>query len=308
MGSPAGKKHGTTSSSLTTKRARVAQTGNKHHEWLDRRLVIVVILQCAVFALCLLMPQLVLTPFLFAPVLIAVAFASPRAVTVLGVIAFLMAMYAGWLGITFSTGMAIYVRAPAMAFIIAIAVILARQRASREEQLHQLSLRDPLTGLANRTLLLEMLETALKQRQGRSPLSVLYIDLDDFKFINDQFGHEAGDQVLVEVARRVRESVRAGDTVARIGGDEFVALCPSAGNLAGATVVSQRILDRLSEEFEIDGQRVSIAGCVGVACGAGEPMSASEVLRAADQALYQAKSAGPARFAISDLEISGKSL
>lgn len=280
----------------------MAQTqGTKLHEWLDRRLIIVVLLEAAIFATCLLFPQLFLTPFMFAPMLVAVAFASPRVITVLGTAVFLMAMYAGYQGSS-SNGLAIWVRAPAMAFLICTAVILTRQRVAREEEMHRMSLRDPLTGLANRTLLLEVLENALNQRQGRSALTVLYIDLDDFKFINDHFGHEAGDEVLIEAGRRIKESVRVGDTVSRIGGDEFVVVCNSAGNLEGTAIVSQRILDRLRAPMDLGGQPIALAGCVGAASGARAPMSALEVLRTADQALYRAKSAGTSRYNITDLE------
>jgi diguanylate cyclase (GGDEF)-like protein len=173
------------------------------------------------------------------------------------------------------------------------------RRARARDALAMLAMRDTLTGLPNRALLLDRLEVAmLDLRRGQRALSVLFLDLDGFKEVNDTFGHEAGDQVLVEVASRVRRTVRAIDTVARLGGDEFVIVCPSdAGAPDGAAWIedlARRLLEVLAEPIHYDGQSRSVTASIGIATVGGEG-SAAEMLRAADAAMYRAKHKGPNR-------------
>jgi diguanylate cyclase (GGDEF)-like protein/PAS domain S-box-containing protein len=158
--------------------------------------------------------------------------------------------------------------------------------------------RDALTGLANRRLLLQRLDQAVG-RAGRAGtrLAVLFVDLDRFKTVNDGLGHGAGDALLVEVARRLKATVRSTDTVGRLGGDEFVVLLdplradPDAGRVAGAIVAA------LAEPYAIGGQELISAASVGIALYPADGASAAELVGRADAAMYRAKSRGGAGFA-----------
>jgi diguanylate cyclase (GGDEF)-like protein len=154
---------------------------------------------------------------------------------------------------------------------------------------------DALTGLPNRTLILDRLGQLLKaRRRGRHPVAVLFLDLDGFKDVNDMLGHEAGDQLLRAVAERLRAAVRQGDTVGRLGGDEFVVVVD--GEEAGPTpeAVAERILAVLREPVLLDGrQSLAVTASIGIAVGTAE--DPGEVLREADVALYEAKAAGKSR-------------
>ncbi|HWS58878.1 MAG TPA: diguanylate cyclase [Actinotalea sp.] len=163
-----------------------------------------------------------------------------------------------------------------------------------QEDLAALALRDPLTGLANRRLLDILLNAALARGQRSSqPLVVTYVDLDDFKAVNDTHGHAAGDAVLVETARRLRTTVRGADIVARIGGDEFVvAQEPDAD---GAGSFARRIAAALAPAFRLpDGTLVTCHASLGVAESHTHP-TATGLLAAADAAMYAAKRARPGR-------------
>jgi diguanylate cyclase (GGDEF)-like protein len=159
---------------------------------------------------------------------------------------------------------------------------------------HRASADDTLTGLASRSLFLERLREAAAR--GTS-LAVLFLDLDDFKLINDGWGHETGDRLLIEVAERLRHAVPPGDLVARLGGDEFTVLCEGVAGDAEALAVAGRVRDALAEPFAIAGQRrhvrVSI-GCRVVAPGV-DNEGAEALLRDADVAMYQAKDLGKDR-------------
>jgi diguanylate cyclase (GGDEF)-like protein/PAS domain S-box-containing protein len=134
-----------------------------------------------------------------------------------------------------------------------------------ERQLQHLAYHDALTGLPNRLLLSDRLSQAIAQaRRSDKKLAVLYLDLDGFKPINDNYGHEKGDLVLVEVARRLSDSLRESDTVARIGGDEFVALLTDISDLSECEVTSRRLLDSITQPFMLDGHRLSLSVSVGI--------------------------------------------
>ncbi|MGH9179873.1 MAG: EAL domain-containing protein, partial [Acidimicrobiales bacterium] len=166
------------------------------------------------------------------------------------------------------------------------------ERTALEEQLRRQALHDPLTGLGNRALFRDRLQHAM-DRSSRRPelLAVLMVDLDGFKQVNDSLGHDAGDRLLSEVARRLQDCVRVGDTVARMGGDEFAVLLERA-DLEGPAVVAQRIVYRLRAPVEIDGRAIVTQGSVGVAVGSPSTLTAGELLRNADLAMYVAKSKG----------------
>ncbi len=158
------------------------------------------------------------------------------------------------------------------------------------------ALHDSLTGLPNRVLLLDRLEAALARiRRHRSFLAVLYLDLDRFKTINDNLGHEVGDRVLQVVASRLQETLRPSDSVARLGGDEFAAVLPDLHDLHEATYVADRLLAAVAAPVDLgDGELVTTVS-IGIA-GAGDgDASAAELLRRADFAMYTAKDRGRAR-------------
>jgi diguanylate cyclase (GGDEF)-like protein/PAS domain S-box-containing protein len=171
------------------------------------------------------------------------------------------------------------------------------ERKQIEEQLAHQALHDSLTGLANRSLLRDRLELALRrsQRSGTHP-AVLYLDLDGFKSVNDTLGHDAGDAMLVEVARRLTGAIRAGDTVSRLGGDEFAILIEQTSpDIDEASTTADRVLQVLGVPVEIDGQLLGVSVSIGIAI-ADEGATATSLLRDADIAMYQAKSAGRGRW------------
>lgn len=165
-------------------------------------------------------------------------------------------------------------------------------RTALENQLRHQAWHDPLTGLGNRTLLQDRLEHALDRgRRSGSTVALLLLDLDGFKQVNDSFGHVVGDRLLVEVARRLSDSVRLGDTVARMGGDEFAILLEHAEDDL-PTVVAQRILYRLRAPMSLDGKSLVTAASLGLVVGSASVSTGAELLRNADLAMYRAKAKG----------------
>jgi len=165
----------------------------------------------------------------------------------------------------------------------------AIERKRSEVRLAEQALQDSLTGLPNRVLLLDRLNLALA-RAARRPTSVavLFLDLDRFKTINDSLGHDAGDHLLLEIAGRLRASVRPGDTVARFGGDEFLILCEELTNEFEAIRVAERATQAIAAPIEVAGRGISVGASVGIAYGASDHR-AHELIRQADAAMYRAK-------------------
>jgi diguanylate cyclase (GGDEF)-like protein len=161
----------------------------------------------------------------------------------------------------------------------------------REGDLRRRALHDPLTGLGNRDLFGDRLEAALVRRTP-APLAVLFVDLDGFKDVNDSLGHAAGDEVLGEVADRIRSCLRPGDTAARLGGDEFALLVERVGSPSAAVAVAMRILDALRAPVSAAGQPVTLTASIGVALAAPGGTSSQELLHRADAAMYRAKRSG----------------
>ncbi|TWI67617.1 PAS domain S-box-containing protein/diguanylate cyclase (GGDEF)-like protein [Pseudoduganella lurida] len=157
---------------------------------------------------------------------------------------------------------------------------------------------DVLTGLPNRNLFQERLRHEMKKAQrGRAFLALLFIDLDRFKQVNDRYGHQQGDALLVQVAQRLGACMRATDTLARIGGDEFVAILPELGHVGDAERVARDVIAVLQRPFELaGGNQGHISGSVGIALYPSDAADAEELLRNADQAMYAAKNGGRNRF------------
>ena len=170
-----------------------------------------------------------------------------------------------------------------------------QERKALEQKLTFQAFHDPLTRLANRSLFRERVEHAL-DRRNLGDTAVLFIDLDNFKTINDSLGHAAGDHVLVETAHRVRSTLRSEDTAARLGGDEFAVLLEDA-NVTAAARVAERIRAALGTPFWVLGQEVYVSASIGIAIHQ-DGETAGELLRNADVAMYTAKSKGKARFEI----------
>jgi diguanylate cyclase (GGDEF)-like protein/PAS domain S-box-containing protein len=169
-------------------------------------------------------------------------------------------------------------------------------RKQLEDQLRHQALHDPLTGLPNRALFVDRLQHAM-DRTERGPagsIAVLFLDLDDFKTVNDSLGHEAGDRLLEAVAERLGQTLRAGDTAARLGGDEFAILLEEAPD-GEPQAVAARILARLSRPLEIESQGVSAMGSIGIALSGDHGSTPEELLRNADLAMYLAKARGKNR-------------
>lgn len=159
-----------------------------------------------------------------------------------------------------------------------------------EQKLREVAHHDDLTGLPDRSLLYDRLGVALTHSHRQAThLALLFLDLDDFKRVNDFFGHDLGDRLLVELATRMRKSVRAGDTVARFGGDEFVVLLDSVTGAEDASRVAAKVLEAMRVPFQLEGHKVSIVASVGVSVYPGDGTSAGELVRSADAAMYRDK-------------------
>jgi diguanylate cyclase (GGDEF)-like protein/PAS domain S-box-containing protein len=169
-------------------------------------------------------------------------------------------------------------------------------------QLEYIAHYDPLTTLPNRVLLADRLEQGMLQTQRRGQLlAVAYLDLDGFKAVNDQYGHEVGDQLLVAVATRMKAALREGDTLARIGGDEFAAVLVDLDAARDCEPVLTRLLQAAAELVTIDGKPLQVSASIGVTLYPQDAADAEHLIRHADQAMYQAKQSGRNRFHLFDV-------
>ena len=169
---------------------------------------------------------------------------------------------------------------------------LALRNAQVYARLTELAEADALTGLANRALFNVALSAALDDRSSGGDVSVLFVDLDDFKTVNDLFGHQAGDDLLREVAARLRQAIRPGDLCARLGGDEFAVLLHDTADVA--TEVARRIVSAVGVGVPVDGGIALVGASVGVATATAET-DLEQLLHRADMAMYAAKARGKAQ-------------
>ena len=173
------------------------------------------------------------------------------------------------------------------------------ERKDFERQLQQLAFHDSLTGLPNRALLTDRLERALERADRLfSRVAVLFIDIDNFKLINDGLGHGAGDRLLVAFADRLRGCIRAGDSTARLGGDEFIFLLEDISASTEATEVAERVAEVLRAPLSVGDREVIVSASIGIALHTPHRERTESILRKADLALYRAKAAGKARWAL----------
>ena len=185
----------------------------------------------------------------------------------------------------------------ALARALAFEAAMAIENGRLYHDLRERSLHDPLTGLANRSLFFDRVDHAIA-RLGRKPgssIAVLYIDLDNFKIVNDTFGHARGDRLLALVAERLRTVVRAADSVGRLGGDEFALLLEDLTSADGAALVADRALSLLATPFDLAGELVNVSASIGMALRADATISADALIQEADEAMYGAKHAGRGR-------------
>jgi diguanylate cyclase (GGDEF)-like protein/PAS domain S-box-containing protein len=173
------------------------------------------------------------------------------------------------------------------------------ERKALQEELAFRAFHDALTELPNRTLLVDRLDQAVARRVGGGGMTaVLFIDLDDFKVINDSLGHEYGDLLLITAAQRLRASVRPGDIVARLGGDEFIMLLEDVHGREEAVAVADRVLGELCAPVILDGREVVVSASIGIAVSDSDSASADELLRQGDVAMYAAKAGGKRQFLV----------
>ena len=172
------------------------------------------------------------------------------------------------------------------------------ERRLLEQALSHDATHDRLTGLPNRSLLWEALQDQLDRPEPA--VAVLFVDLDDFKFVNDSFGHETGDELLLAVAARLTDAVRPHDLVTRFGGDEFVVVCADVHDPGQAERIARRLVDALGPAFTIAGREINVSASMGLVLSTEPGLDPETVLRDADTALYQAKASGKARWALFD--------
>lgn len=195
----------------------------------------------------------------------------------------------------YRTGYIMLFGALLLIFPATLARLLRNQKRLFEQNLEHYSLahHDTLTGLANRRLFLKFLEKIVPlARRHKNQFAILYLDLDGFKAVNDTLGHEAGDQVLREVASRLQAVVRDSDLVARFGGDEFVVIAQNIEGRIGAKIVAQRILDAIHAPMRFHGNQTVIGTSIGVALFPDDSDDGERLLQLADDALYLVKKSG----------------
>ena len=174
------------------------------------------------------------------------------------------------------------------------------EREQREKDMRTLAYRDPLTNLPNRLSLHELLSLELAHaRRSKGSIAVLFVDLDDFKQVNDKLGHAAGDELLCATAARLRVNLRETDTIARLGGDEFAIVLPGAHNARDGELVAAKLLNALEEPVLFEGKEMRVRASIGMAMFPEDGLESELLLRRADEAMYRAKQQGGGRLVCS---------
>jgi diguanylate cyclase (GGDEF)-like protein len=177
------------------------------------------------------------------------------------------------------------------------------ERQLAEDKLAYLAGHDALTGLANRALVIDTLERRLQQP---GCFALIFVDLDRFKPVNDECGHACGDELLRQVADRLRRCVRETDTIARFGGDEFIVVQAQIGRPEDASIMAARIVDTIAAPFRLENNRVRISASVGIAIAPQDGRTADSLLKHADLALYGSKQAGRGTFSRFEQDMLGR--
>lgn len=189
-------------------------------------------------------------------------------------------------------------------FVGIVRDITDRKRA--EERLTQLALYDQLTGLPNRTNFFDKLELLLSHaRRNKSMLALLFIDLDGFKRVNDTLGHTMGDNLLKEVAQRLRANIRESDTVARMGGDEFTIILSNLQDIESAASMARKLIKAVNQPIDLDGNSCNVGASIGIAVYPDHAVNTKDLINAADDAMYQAKAIGKNNYEISQAWLPG---
>jgi diguanylate cyclase (GGDEF)-like protein len=182
--------------------------------------------------------------------------------------------------------------------VVENAVLRAVEQESLTRLTHQ-AFHDSLTKLPNRALFSDRLQHALDRMTRRQEsIAVLFLDLDEFKPVNDTLGHDAGDRLLVAVGERLQSCLRPEDTIARLGGDEFTVLLEDITDVRYAIRVAERLTEALKEPFDLDGEQASVTASIGIAVGTGREKTPDDLVRSSDQAMYEAKRSGKARYVV----------
>ena len=183
--------------------------------------------------------------------------------------------------------------------LVGVATNITEKKRTEERVQHE-AYHDGLTSLPNRRLFIDRLTVALGQAHRHAlPLAVMFIDVDRFKRINDTLGHQAGDELLVEAASRLRQIVRAGDTMARVGGDEFMFLAPDLDDPADASRLAAKVMEAFAQPYVLDGHELFVTASIGVALHPADGTDAETLIKNADLAMYRAKELGRNRFEFS---------
>jgi diguanylate cyclase (GGDEF)-like protein/PAS domain S-box-containing protein len=183
------------------------------------------------------------------------------------------------------------------------------ERKAAEQRIEHLAYHDPLTNLPNRRLLGDRLKMAMSQAQrDRRMVALLFVDLDRFKSINDSLGHRIGDALLQELGTRFRHCVRSGDTVARMGGDEFVFLLPAVEHAGEAVTVARKVLDAVRKPFAIEGREFVVTACIGISLYPNHAQDAETLIKQADTALFESKRRGSDTYELFDESMSARSM
>jgi diguanylate cyclase (GGDEF)-like protein len=165
--------------------------------------------------------------------------------------------------------------------------------ALARERIASLAYSDPLTGLANRTSLMPALDQAVQRaRRRNAKLAVVFLDLDGFKQINDQHGHDAGDALLIELAARLRDNLRASDLIARLGGDEFLVVLEEVQDTEPVEIVAKKLLTETVRPYTLPGAQASVTASIGISIFPDDAADATALMKHADIAMYAAKQAG----------------